>query len=229
MVEARSDLRHAGDRVGAMTSSQRTYRGLSPQERTAKRRAALLEAALDTVAAPEREVSVRSICSQAALTPRYFYESFPSLDHLLVALIDEITAEIFRHGASAAAEATDLPLEEQCRAAFRGAWAPLRDDARKAGALLVLASGREVLQERRRAIVLEYTDGALAFLAARYDLGRIDQRRARSAVLFSVAGTFELVLAHLSGTLGDDEEELADDVARLMAQCLRVLGLPLPD
>lgn len=212
-----------------MSTSQRIYRGLTPDQRRARRRAALLEAALDAVADPDVEVSVRTICAKSGLTPRYFYESFPSLDDLLVGLVSQIGGEIFAAGEAAVRAVEDRPLVEQCRAAFSGGFELLKRDARRAEALLVLASGRDVLQERRRQFVIEYSEGAMAMVAERYDLGGISPHAARSTLLFAVAGTFELVLAHLGGSLDITEDELADDVARLMAQCLRLLDLPFPE
>ncbi len=208
-----------------MSSSQRTYRGESPQERKDRRRAALLEAALDAVADPEVEVSVRAICAKAALTPRYFYESFSELDDLLVTLVGQIGDEVFAAGRVAVLDVTDGSLLEQCRAAFAGAYAVLADDPRRARAMLVLASGDEKLQQRRRQMVLDFTDGMLGFFGELYDLSELDLLHTRTVALFAVGGTFELMLAFLSGSQVMTEEQLADDVAALMTACLGVAGL----
>ena len=209
-----------------MSAPQRTYRGQSPQERQSRRRAALIEAALDAVADPAVEVSVRAVCAKAGLTPRYFYESFGSLDELLVAVVGQIGDEIFAAGTATVTEVADASLVEQCRAAFTGAYAVLAADPRRARAMLVLASGHDVLQERRRQMVLDFTEGLLTFLGELYDLGNVDATHARAATLFAVAGTFELVLAFLSESLVISEDRLADEVATLLAQCLTLLGLP---
>lgn len=209
-----------------MTSSQRTYRGLSQQERQDRRRAALLEAALDAVSDPEVEVSVRAICAKAGLTPRYFYESFSGLDALLQSLVDLIAGEILEAGAAAVLEVFDRDLREQCRAAFAGAFAVLKADPRRAQALLVLASGNDSLQEKRRQIVIDFTEGMLAFFDAQYDTTAIDPVHARTTILFSVAGSFELTLAFLGGQLAMNEERMADEGAALLASCLTLLGLP---
>lgn len=209
-----------------MTSGQRTYRGLSQQERQDRRRAALLEAALDAVSDPEVEVSVRAICAKASLTPRYFYESFTGLDDLLQALVGLIAEEILEAGAHAVLAVIGQNLRAQCRAAFTGAFAVLQADPRRAQAMLVLASGHDSLQEQRRQIVIDFTEGMLAFFDAQYDTSSIDPVHARTTILFSVAGTFELTLAFLGDQLSMSEERMADEVAALLASCLTLLGLP---
>jgi AcrR family transcriptional regulator len=211
-----------------MTSVQRNYRGQTPQERQSKRRAALLEAALDTVSDTQVEVSVRAICAKAGLTPRYFYENFVSLEELLVALVGQVGDEIFAAGSAAVLEVFDQPLLVQARAAFTGGYAVLAADERRAKALLVLASGHDVLQERRRRMVLDFTEAMLEFFGEQYDLSRIDPVHARTTMLFAVAGCFELMLAYLGGALVISEERLADEVAVLLAQCISLLGLPIP-
>lgn len=209
-----------------MTTAQRNYRGESPQERQSRRRAALVEAALDAVADPAVEVSVRAVCAKAGLTPRYFYENFTTLDELLVAVVGQIGDEIFAAGTAAFAEVADAKLLVQCRAAFTGAYSVLAADPRRARAMLVLASGHDVLQERRRQMVIDFTEGLLELVGEMYDISRIDPVHARTTALFAVAGTFELVLAYLSESLTISEERLADEVAVLLTQCLTLLGLP---
>ena len=59
----------------------RPYRGVEAAERLAERRRRFLEAGLDLLGGPRpAELTVRGICSQAGLTPRYFYESFTDKD-----------------------------------------------------------------------------------------------------------------------------------------------------
>jgi AcrR family transcriptional regulator len=211
-----------------MTTAQRNYRGQTPQERQRRRRAALLEAALDAVSDPEVEVSVRAICAKASLTPRYFYENFAGLEELLVALVGQVADEILAAGSQAVLEVFDQPLLVQARAAFTGGYGVLAADERRAKAMLVLASGHDALQERRRRMVLDFTEGMLTFFGERYDLSGVDPAHARTTMLFASAGCFELTLAYLGGALVISEERLADEVAVLLAQCISLLGLPIP-
>jgi AcrR family transcriptional regulator len=77
--------------------AQRSYAGESSETRTARRRAALTEAALDLVADRGWErVTVRAVCTHARLNDRYFYESFADRDALLLATRDAIAADALR-------------------------------------------------------------------------------------------------------------------------------------
>ena len=65
------------------------WNGLSTEERQRERRQLLIEAALDLLATEGSSgTTVRAVCAQARLNPRYFYESFDELDALVVAVYD---------------------------------------------------------------------------------------------------------------------------------------------
>src|SRR5699024_213254 len=70
---------------------KRRWRGREAADRTATRRAQLLEAGTElmgTVGAGG--MSMRGVCRQAGLTERYFYESFDNLDVLTVAVLETV-------------------------------------------------------------------------------------------------------------------------------------------
>src|SRR3954470_23258141 len=96
----------------------RAYRGVPADERRAQRREVLIEAALDRLHADGiAGVSVRSVCTRARLTPRYFYESFADLDQLLLAAVDAVVDEVADR-ALAALAAAPHELPAQVRAAI---------------------------------------------------------------------------------------------------------------
>lgn len=65
----------------------RRYRGVSEEVRRAERRQRFIEAGLDVFAERGYHSStVRSICANAGLTERYFYESFSNSEDLLTAV-----------------------------------------------------------------------------------------------------------------------------------------------
>ncbi len=67
----------------------RQYRGSSGEERQAERRLQLITAALHVYGElGHSRASVRRICRQAALSERYFYESFANGEALLAAAFD---------------------------------------------------------------------------------------------------------------------------------------------
>lgn len=72
-----------------VSSSGRAYAGESQTERIARRRQQFLDAGLEVFGTTGyRKATVRQLCRQAALTDRYFYESFTSLEDLLVAVYE---------------------------------------------------------------------------------------------------------------------------------------------
>jgi len=70
--------------------SGRTYAGLNLQQRKKLRREQFLAAALNVFGTTGfRSATVRSICKEAKLTDRYFYESFGSLEKLLMGIYEQ--------------------------------------------------------------------------------------------------------------------------------------------
>ncbi len=206
-------------------SMQRPYRGVAPDERRRKRREALLDAALDCVADDSVELGVRSICAKAKLTPRYFYESFTNLDELLVELVDLVSAEVML-GAQSGIAGAPANLQAQCRAAAGGAYRALLSDPRKAKAMLVVASGSELLQERRRRLVLEYADAMLAYLGEYQGSEVSSSAQARAATLYMVGGSFELIQGVIAGNAGLDGDSVAENLGDLLAATLRSVLTP---
>lgn len=73
------------------TGGQRRWRGQEPADRTAARRRQLLDAGIELMGTVGvTGMSMRAVCRQAGLTERYFYESFPNLDALQVAVLDDV-------------------------------------------------------------------------------------------------------------------------------------------
>lgn len=76
-------------------TSHRTYGGESPEERMARRRARFIEAGRAQFSQiGYRKTTMRSLCAEAGLTDRYFYESFETIEDLLVAVYEELMGEM---------------------------------------------------------------------------------------------------------------------------------------
>ena len=87
----------------------RAYAGESLAERVARRRLQFLDAGLEVFGTTGyRTATVRQLCRQAELTDRYFYESFASLEDLLVAVytreFDQLQQAVMAAMASEAAQ-----------------------------------------------------------------------------------------------------------------------------
>jgi len=71
----------------------RVYGGESLASRTQRRREQFLDAGLEVFGTSGyRQATVRQLCKQAALTDRYFYESFDTLEDLLIAVYERAKA-----------------------------------------------------------------------------------------------------------------------------------------
>lgn len=132
----------------------RTYGGATSGERRARRRAALLDAALDLVAGSGvKGLTVRGVCAEARLNDRYFYESFRSTDELVLAMLDEQmlagSATIIE---AIAKSSTSKDPVVRTRAAVGSGLRFLTADPRR-GRLLVESQATEGLAARRRDLV----------------------------------------------------------------------------
>ncbi|MFJ4651370.1 TetR/AcrR family transcriptional regulator [Nocardia sp. NPDC088792] len=79
---------------GDATAPRGRYAGLTADERRLRRREQLRTAALDTIA--DEGISglkVRALCARAGLNDRYFYESYPDTDRLLIDVVEDQLAQ----------------------------------------------------------------------------------------------------------------------------------------
>ncbi len=189
----------------------RSYGGVSAAERTATRRASLLESCRTLIG---REgvaaVTVEAVCAESALGKRYFYESFAARDDLLLAVADAFYDDLLGQ-----MRATIDGVEESARPRLvvDALVAALRSDERLAR-LYVESPGTPVLAARRHRAIEEYT----RFVAAEVFPGTPRGPRAKTRRLLAtrllVAGTTELVADWLAG---EAEGQVADVVAAIVA------------
>lgn len=81
-----------------MTSSaaHRPYRGVAAAERIGRRRAVVMDAALEVFGSSGgyADASINTVCAEAGLTKRYFYESFDTLEALLIAVYEDANTRV---------------------------------------------------------------------------------------------------------------------------------------
>jgi AcrR family transcriptional regulator len=196
---------------------ERTYRGVTAEERRAQRHRQLLDATLDIWGSEERpRITMTGVCNEAGLTERYFYESFAHLDHALVELLDEIATEIEQRTVTELHVAGDDPIARvrAVAAAFVGV---LTEDPRRGRVALVEAPALDVTRARRDVMLRR--------------LARLSSREARKlhgptawaegsgvlAATMFVGGVVQLVLGRLDGSLTVEPVVLVDAAARSFA------------
>ncbi|MGK8520459.1 TetR/AcrR family transcriptional regulator [Nocardia asteroides] len=127
---------------------QRTYGGISAEERRAQRRAALLEAALEIIGTEGlAKLTVSGLCARAGLNERYYYENFDSRDAVLTALIDGIAEELAA-AILAAVRTAAADTRATAHAAITAGVHLLTDDPRKAKAALIAGMATPELRAR---------------------------------------------------------------------------------
>ncbi|WP_280337867.1 TetR/AcrR family transcriptional regulator [Nocardia wallacei] len=192
----------------------RTYGGVGAPERRERRRAALLDAALDLLAeGGAGAVTKRAVCARARLNDRYFYEHFADRDTLLEALAEDVTSRGIQ-AVIAATLAAGPDIDVQIRAAAGSSLDFLAADPRRNA--LLLANSTEVLQ-RARVHTQHAIADAMAAVARELLLAPApDPRDIDLNAYVLVSGTLELVGAWLRGEFHTDRDHLVDVIADLL-------------
>lgn len=198
---------------GSSTESLRAYGGEDGDSRVARRRATLVDAALELLGASDGgSVTVRGVCREAGLTTRYFYESFDSIEALVGATFDEVTAEISADALQAFAAADEV--EDRVTGAI-AAIVRIIDEDRRKGRLLfsqallspTIAAKRMESTELFAALTLQSASGVLEVRSAQHAL---------AAAHFQVGGLARVLAAWLDGHLDIDRDGVVDVAVGLM-------------
>jgi AcrR family transcriptional regulator len=119
----------------------RAYRGASPHQRVEQRRARLVDAGVDVFGTiGYRAATIDHICARAGLSKRYFYESFPDSEALLLACYERCVNEFHDAMVTAVTEAPET-IEAQVRAALVGYFSAIDVDPRGARITLLEVLG----------------------------------------------------------------------------------------
>ncbi|MBF6298787.1 TetR/AcrR family transcriptional regulator [Nocardia amamiensis] len=198
-------------------TAQRTYGGISAQERRAQRRVALLEAALEIIGTEGLEkLTVSGLCARAGLNERYYYENFDSRDAVLAALIDKIAEELADAILAAVRAAQDGSVRTPdtratAHAAITAGVHLLTDDPRKAKVALVAGMATPELRARTTETVRVF---ARMVAAEGIDFYRIGAAAPDPAIdfraMYLVGGLVQTLTAWLHGDLELSRDELIE-------------------
>lgn len=193
--------------------TRRTYGGVGAPERRERRRAALLDAALDLLAEGAGAVTKRAVCARARLNDRYFYEHFADRDTLLEALAEDVTSRGIQ-AVITATLAAGPDIDVQIRAAAEAALDFLAADPRRNA--LLLANSTEVLQRARVHTQHAIAEAMAAVARELLITPAPDSRDIDLNAYVLVSGTLELVGAWLRGEFRTDRSHLVDVIAALL-------------
>ncbi len=190
------------------------YRGIPAAERQAARREQLLDAAYDLLGSDGWQATgVRAVCRHAGLTSRYFYENFPDLDSLLIAVFDDVVSDLVEVVLEAVRSAPD-DAHAKARAAIGDFVRHVTRDPRRARIVFSEALGSAALARRRFETLHLFAHMIAEQGRAFYGLTGNDRLADTTAYLLA-GGLAELLLAWRDGTIDSTLEQLIDDCTEL--------------
>ncbi|AWB93888.1 TetR/AcrR family transcriptional regulator [Aeromicrobium chenweiae] len=184
------------------------YRGMTAEQRHADRRTRLLEATLEVWGSEGGPtVTMTRICAAAGLTERYFYQSFSGLDEALMAVMDDIAAQIAERAVAAVDETEGGPTE-RVRAGIGAFVEILTDDPRKGRVAIVESVSLDALRPHRARLLRQFAELAQHEAGELYGPEAWSEKEGRMAATMFIGGVAELVTAWIEGTL----EATPDDI-----------------
>ena len=198
----------------AESPHERPYRGVNAGKRMADRRARLLNAGLDVLGTEQRgtaALTVRAVCRQAGLTPRYFYEGFGDKDEFVGAVFDWVVAGL---AATTQAAVAAAPAAEQARACMANIVRTITEDPR-VGRLVFSTQLADPVIVRKRV-----ESSALFAMLSGQHVGQVLQvpanERIKVAAHFVVGGVGQTISAWLAGDVQLEPGQLVDQLAALL-------------
>ncbi len=190
-----------------------TYRGTSTDERRDQRRRRLLDAALDIVGTQGlAALTVRGVCEQARVGPRFFYESFSDLDALAAALLDEVQTAALDTARATMIETPGAP-EVKIRAGVAALIIAVTDDPRRAQIAFAQAYGSEALMRMRFEGMRRVAETIIEQARILLDIPEGDDTALTALAQFITGGAAELILVWLNGGLRVERPMLIEIVA----------------
>lgn len=197
----------------------RTWAGTTLADRQAARRERLLDVGLDLLGTGgSAAVTVRSVCRQAGLTDRYFYESFADREALLLAVFDRVAQEAGTALVAAVAAAPD-DLTRRARAAVDAFLQVIVDDPRRGRILLLEPLTDPTLGMRGVALSPMFTE------LVRAELGRRGSAAGAQLTATALIGALaNLFVRWLDGSLDVSRRRLRDYCVRLLVNAVDLAG-----
>jgi AcrR family transcriptional regulator len=195
--------------------SRARWTGVPAEDRRAERRTLLLDAAFELLGTEGWPgTTVRAVCQRARLNPRYFYESFPTLDDLVIAVYDRVVDELTTGVLAAVSRADDEP-RAQLRAAIEHIVDFVDHDRRRARVLYVEALGSEALNRHRVETGHSLVEVVERVATARHGPPASGEQIGRLGAAILVGGLGELLLTWLDGRVDMTRDRLVDDTTAL--------------
>lgn len=199
----------------ATVPGQRSYRGVRAEDRVAERRQRLLTAGLELFGTRGIAATrVDDVCAEAGLTKRYFYESFPSLDALVEAVVDQAVAEL----ADVVVPAVAAGGWRNPRPALEAFVTGILADTRLVRLLVVETNAGSLMDKRQSMIELAVDLWLQSDPATDPDPLRLPVQRFRAHAMGGAV--LEVCLAWASGRIELTPDELVDQIVRMFERVM---------
>lgn len=213
-----------------MATTSRSYGGVPIEQRKARRRAALLDAAQEIIGTSGfAKLTVSGLCTQARLSERYYYESFSDLDAVFSELFDRIVDEIGQAVVTAFVT-TPTDIRAKTRAAIAAAIDLIADDPRKARIATVEAQLNPALLRRRAEVMRSFAGIMMAVCAGEVGAEVVENAgdQAEFAATHLLGGLWETTNSWLAGTLPVTRAALIDrSTDQFLLTASHLIGVPL--
>lgn len=199
------------------------HRGRTADQRREDRRRQLMEAVFDAVA--ENGVGnlrVRAISARARLNDRYFYESFPDCQALLLATFDD---QFNRALTGIMATVADSPheLRPRAKAVLEFAFAFIDEDPRRSRLLIELQTA-EALVERRHEIIDALVQIMIGQARALLGDAAGTDENLKLTALTVISGLLELVTQWYRHQISVSQMELVEFMTALVVTTTDISG-----
>ncbi len=189
--------------------TRRTYGGQTADERSAQRAGDMIAAAFALVAEHGwRDLSIESVCREAKLNKRYFYETFRGLDTLIAAVVNQLADD---------AIAITLAALDPAMSLATVAWVSvstfvthLTDDPRRARVLFGAVPAADAAAGHRASAVRQLIGTVAAQGRSIHDLTEDPIVPLTAAIL--IGGTSQAVLDWLDGQFDGTRQQLIEDL-----------------
>jgi AcrR family transcriptional regulator len=197
------------------------YGGKTPEERTQERRERLLESGLETFGTVGlAQSAIESLCSEARVATRHFYELFGSKEQLLLSVDEWVVSEATGAVIGAVGQ-SGADTEDRIRAGLRAYVKVFADDPRRARVHFfeVLAAAPDIAHHRRAAGTLLFETFAAEAARAMND-GRAPRRDLSLTSVALLGATLYVMSDWAAQPDRHSLEEVVDELTRLYVTSL---------
>lgn len=198
------------------TVNKRVYRKKNPEDRVLERRERLMQAALQLFGTQGyANTTIETLCSEAKVTTRHFYQLFSSREELLLAVYNQITEEL-QVSLFSAMMAERQGLQEKMQQVIQALVNNYLTDSRRAQiGVLEVVGASAIVEKRRREVIHGIAIHLEQFMNALAAENQLPQRNYHWLAVALVGGINELMAEWLMNQ-SLSLEQLTDEIFYLI-------------